>query len=205
MPQGVVMDLVLLFFVSGVVGARFFYILQHWPDYAGRPERMLAIREGGLVWYGGFAAAVLSGVVTARLKRWPVLALADFFAPLLPLGHAIGRIGCFLNGCCYGRVTKSFDGMVFPGDSFRRLPVQLYEAAALLILSFFLFFLFRRKRQPGEIFLSYLLFYGAMRFGAEFLRGDQVPVFYLTLPQWMSGALFLGAAVLLWVVRSRRA
>ncbi len=212
-PQEMAVDLIFLFFVTGVVGARLFFILQHFDDYKGNILRAISIQEGGLVWYGGFITAAVVGVGYSILRKWPVLALCDFFAPLLPLAHAIGRLGCFFNGCCYGRVTRLPFGVTFPGDSVSRHPIQLYEAVFLIILSFFLFRLtpYRAAKEgmppnkiiAGQLFIYYIIFYSAFRFSVESLRGDQVTLAFLTYPQWTSILLFTSALVFYFFILKR--
>ncbi|OGW80932.1 MAG: prolipoprotein diacylglyceryl transferase [Omnitrophica bacterium RIFCSPHIGHO2_02_FULL_51_18] len=196
-----VSDLVFLLFVTGVIGARFFYVLQHFEEYGSAPMKVFSVQQGGLVWYGGFMFAATSGLIYALRRRLPVLKLLDFFAPLVPLSHAIGRIGCFLNGCCFGHFTESGWGVLLPGEGAPRLPVQIYESAFLLLLSLFLFVLSSKKHRDGEIFMGYVAGYGAGRFLLEFLRGDQILIFFLTIPQWTS--VFLLAAALALFIFSR--
>ncbi len=198
------MDLVFYLFVSGVVGARLFYVIQHFEDYQGHLLRAISIPEGGLVWYGGFIVAALTGLALAAWNKWPFLKLCDLLAPILPLAHAIGRVGCFFNGCCYGRQTSSFLGVRLPGDDVARLPVQLFESTALFLLSIGLLRLSEKKRVDGQLFVIYLLFYSVFRFLIEFLRGDQKPISSLTEPQWTSILLFLGAVFLLAVINKKR-
>ena len=176
-------DLVFLLFLSGILGARLFFVWQHFDEYRGRLWNIFFIQEGGLVWYGGFISAVIAGVLYAVFKKWRVLRLCDFFAPILPLGQAIGRLGCFFNGCCYGRLQGAF-----------RHPTQIYESAGLVGLSIYLFAKAHSKihKKGGALFVDYVLFYSFLRFVVEFFRGDQLPLFYLTLPQLMSLFLFLG-------------
>ncbi len=169
-------DLLLILFICGVLGARIFYIAQHASEYSGRWITALYLQEGGLVWYGGFIGAVAAAFAYTRWKKLPLLKWADLFSTVLPLGQAVGRLGCFLNGCCYGRAG---------------LPVQLFESAGLALLSVFLFFRFFRLKKDGDIFALYLIGYGSLRFGLEFLRGDQTAHLGLTLPQWISAGAFL--------------
>lgn len=187
-------DLIFLLFVFGVIGARAFYVMQHPDQYASSPWRALVIQEGGLVWYGGFLAASCAGILYARWRRWPVLRWCDFFAPLVAAAQAIGRAGCFFNGCCYGREVPSPWGVVFPGDSHARVPVQLIEAAYLAALTAYLLATASRRARPGEIFVRYLQYYAAGRFALEFLRGDQTTYLALSVPQWTS-LFLLGAAL----------
>jgi len=197
-------DLVFTVFVSGVIGARFLYVALAWDEFRVRPIRMLYFQEGGLIWYGGFVAAVLGGWIFSRLSRMKPLAVLDFFAPLIPLAHAIGRLGCFFNGCCYGKPSSSRWAVLFPGDTVPRLPVQLHEAVFLVVLSFFLFKVRLRNPADGRIFFLYLFFYGMGRFVIEFWRGDQNYCAGATIPQWMSLPLIvLGLAGFLWA-RTKR-
>ena len=194
LERGVAGDLVFFLFLAGLAGARVFYVLQHAPDYRGDAWRALNLQEGGLVWYGGFIAAAAAGAVIARVRRRPFLGLCDFFAPLAALAQAIGRVGCFLNGCCYGKDAGW--GVVHP--------VQIYESVALLAISVFLFRLSVGKRRLGEVFTAYLFLVGGSRFFLEFLRGDQTTVAFLTLPQWTSLALIAAAGVLYGVIQTRK-
>jgi len=179
-------DLVFIFFACGIVGARLFYIAQHSEEYLEHPLKVFSLREGGLVWYGGFFGAATTGIFYARWKKWPLLKCCDLFAPVLPLVHGIGRIGCFLNGCCYGREAAGF-----------RHPVQLYEAGFLFALSFFLFRISARlKAREGALFACYLFLYGTLRFLVEFWRGDQTLFAGLTPPQWTSVLLVMVSFIL---------
>src|SRR4029077_2882507 len=132
------------------------------------------------VWYGGLFGAIFFGMLYARWRKWPILVLCDFFAPVAALAHGIGRIGCFFNGCCYGLRTDSIFGVRFPGEPYANLPTQLYEAAGLFFISGFLFYFSSKPRRTGRVFLVYILFYAVLRFFLEFLRGDNAHHFYLT-------------------------
>ena len=195
-------DLLFVIFISGMAGARLFYVLQHWDSFRTDPVAAFRFTEGGLVWYGGFLSSVFSGVVFCRYKKEPVLRWADFFAPLLAFAHALGRVGCFLNGCCYGARVDSFLGVRFPDETFGRHPVQIYESLALAGLGAALLILSAKKRHPGEISAFYLLGYGFLRFVLEFLRGDQDLYFYLTIPQWISVSLVIFSILFLKYVRA---
>jgi phosphatidylglycerol:prolipoprotein diacylglycerol transferase len=203
LERSMVADMIFLLFISGVAGARIFFVLQHFSDYTQEPWRIFFLQEGGLVWYGGFFLASICGAFYAMRRHWPLLSLCDFFSPVLPLAHAVGRLGCFFNGCCYGRFTSSKWGMTFPFESHPRIPIQLYESALLLFLSLLLFFLSTRKKRPGEIFTIYIILYAILRFCVEFLRGDQMPIKGLTLPQWTSTVLAAGAVFLFFFLRRK--
>jgi phosphatidylglycerol---prolipoprotein diacylglyceryl transferase len=103
---------------------------------------------------------------------------ADLIAPFIALGHAIGRIGCFLNGCCFGRPTDSILGVCFPNSITKVFPTQLFSSSGLFVIFAFLFYLQTRRRFRGEIISLYLVLYGVLRFFVEFLRGDSGPVLF---------------------------
>ncbi len=146
-----------------------------WRHYINAPWEVLAIWHGGLVWYGGFLGGLTAGLVYARRHRLSSVRLADHLSPAIALGHGIGRIGCFFNGCCYGRPTDQWCGVLFPGHAQPVLPTQLFEAAGVFLIAFILYQLQQRQsaRYPGRLFGLYLTCYGMLRFGLEFLRGDQ--------------------------------
>ncbi len=195
--EGDVSDLVLLLFISGVIGARLFYIAQNWDLFAARPLSAFWLREGGLVWYGGFLLALLSGAVYARVRRLSAWALCDLFSPVLAFAHAVGRVGCFLNGCCFGIRAGSPFGVLFEGETASRLPVQLYEAAGLALIGLILLAFERRARRAGSVFAAYLALYGTLRFFLEFLRDGQEHFLGLTVPQWTC-LILIAFALLFW-------
>ena len=201
--QGRVLDLAFWLVVSGLIGSRLTYGLvnarsffQSCVDGEGPWWRsctsLLAIWEGGLVFYGGVAAAALVALIFARREGWSFGSVGDLFAPALAIGHAFGRLGCFAAGCCFGKETASRIGVAFPrgsvafevlqragavplgaGETRPLHPVQLYEAAGELALFGLLCFLRPRlRRQPGALLLCYLGLYALLRFVVEIFRGD---------------------------------
>jgi phosphatidylglycerol:prolipoprotein diacylglycerol transferase len=167
------LDLGTWIMLGAVVGARILYCIVEWPQFQAEPWTVIAVWQGGLVYYGGLIGAALTAYGVMRVKRMPVWAYADVLAPGLALGQVTGRLGCWFNGCCYGRADRTW-GVVFPalGDNIPRLPVMLYEAAFCLLLSAFLYWFWARRRFVGQVFWVYVLAYAAWRFGIEFLRGD---------------------------------
>jgi len=165
--------------LGGVVGARLFYVAQNFSSFARRPwYAMLNIHEGGLVFYGGFFLATALILLYCRRQKLAIVPVLDIMAPALAVGHGVARIGCFLQGCCYGAPTDFFLAVrypdaanVYPGSSVH--PVQLYEMAVNILLGALLFVLVRRCRR-GVAFSAYIFGYGAVRFALEFLRGDAV-------------------------------
>ena len=217
-------NLLLLLMVSGVVGSRVAYVIEHWrAEFAANPLQVVRVDQGGLMFYGGFILAFLVFFAWCFLKRERPLRLADLLAAAIPLGHAFGRIGCFFYGCCYGRDSDAWCAVTFPAGSpswfehGRRmvsvLPTQLFEAAALLALFGALMWVWFRVRHgnavagrkfgDGVVLGAYLCGYAVIRFGIEYLRGDPRAV---VGPCSISQAISIGMAGLglLFVIRSTR-
>lgn len=203
--KGFGFDFGVVVMAGGIVGSRLAHVLGEWPRYAAHPASILRIDAGGMTYYGGLIVGFAAGVVLARLRKIPVLALADYGVPGLVLGHGIGRIGCYVNGCCYGMATSSPLGVAAAGV--HRLPVQLFEAVFNVGLCLFLNYCFvRRGPKPGRILALYCGLYGLWRFGLEFLRADDRVFFAgLSAAQWVSLALMSLAAGLWRVTRSKAA
>jgi phosphatidylglycerol:prolipoprotein diacylglycerol transferase len=174
--------------LAGIAGARLFYVLEHYSYYQEHLLEIPMLFKGGLVFYGGLITALLTSVVLLKKHEYDWRIFADFFIPYLPLGHALGRVGCFMNGCCYGVTTLW--GMH---------PVQLYEAILNLAICMFLLFLRHRKLKPkGALLPIYMLMYGIGRFVLEFFRGDTVLLWGpLRVSQGVS-ALFIIVALVLY-------
>jgi phosphatidylglycerol:prolipoprotein diacylglycerol transferase len=200
LPPERVVDLLSWSLLGGIVGGRLFYVVLHWPSFAASPLEVAAIWHGGLVWYGGLLGGLLAGWVYAMTARVSFLRVVDRAIPFVALGHAIGRIGCWLNGCCYGKPTQVWCGVVFPGTTTPVWPTQLIEAGGLGLLSLILRRLQRPAwlERPGRLTGIYLIGYAGLRMGVEFLRGDQ-PVWWagLTLQQLISVGV-LGLGLVLW-------
>lgn len=144
----------LLGFAGGIVGAALLNVVVHLRAFLADPT---LLKSPGLVFYGGFGGGVLAAAWYCRAWKVPLLAAAGAGAPGLALGHALGRVGCFLGGCCFGR-----DGH----------PVQLYEAAGLLGLALALHLI--PPRQPGRVFGVYVGAYAVLRLVTERFRGDDL-------------------------------
>ena len=191
---------------SGIVGSRLAYVLANWTYYRDNLLEIVRIDQGGLIFYGGFLLACVVLVLFARHHRVPLWHLADFAIPALAIGHGLGRIGCFLNGCCYGRPAgDAFCGIAYPpvcepGKLFPGVPlfpVQIIESAGLLVIWAVLLFAYPRRKKDGAVFALYLLLYPPVRFGLEYLRGDERQSWFaLDVAQATSIALFLAGVLL---------
>ena len=221
--------------VAGLVGSRVYYIFVNWHDYFeantffattsfGRIPRVLAIWEGGLVFYGGFIGAVLVAWLYMRRHAMNFLAHADTLIPSVALGHFFGRLGCFGAGCCWGDVAHShlpwmvhfppeslayqtFAGRATPGsflapDRSATLPLhptQLYESFGELGLFLVLVVVVRpRKRFHGQVLASWLMLYAVLRSVVESYRGDveRGVVLGLGVGTWTSLVIFAAGAAI---------
>ena len=151
------------------------------------------IWKGGLAFYGGMILAIIASSVFIRKNKMPFCKTADLIVPYVALGHSIGRIGCFLNGCCYGKpVQESFLSVLFPGQTLHRHPTELYASLALLAIFVILKVVERKTHFDGFIIGLYLILYSIQRFFIDFLRGDTPRyILDLTTSQLISITLFI--------------
>lgn len=208
---------ILVALVAGVMGARALYVVEHLRDFRGSYLSVLALWQGGLTLYGGIVAGTVAGLFVARRIGLPMWVTADALTPSLALGTVFGRVGCFLNGCCYGHPTRLPWGVVFPADSFAGLefgpvpvhPAQLYFAAAGLVLFLLVWGMRRRVRVPGVLLWSLIALLALVRIPLDLTRVYEAEAMVVELgavriseSQVMSAALLLFA--LLMIVRLRR-
>ncbi|MCL2335385.1 MAG: prolipoprotein diacylglyceryl transferase [Endomicrobia bacterium] len=181
----------LLFYtvIFALVGARLLFIITEFREYAAAPLNVFKVWEGGLVYYGGFIAALLCVIIYTWRKKISILALGDIFAPALALGHFFGRIGCFFAGCCYGKSCELPWTVVFNNPdtlAARGIPLhptQLYEAFCNIVLFVLLYRYNKKPHANGLTIAFYLIAYALFRFTIEFFRGDD------------RGAQFLGLSI----------
>lgn len=195
-----IIDFGIVVLLGGVAGARLVFCLMNLGYYISNPLEILNLTRGGLVWYGAFLSGILTAVWFVKKHNINFWDGADLLAPFIALAQSFGRIGCFLNGCCYGSPAPQWYmiSVVFPDESLLRHPVQIYEAAALLILFVILRRWQERRRFKGEIFLSYTVFYSVIRFALEFFRGDNPRIFInLTIGQLVSMGIFIVSLAML--------
>lgn len=169
--------------IGAVLGARLWYVVSYWerlmrdPLFPQAPwTEVFMIQRGGLVFYGGLTGATVSGLAYVWKNRLPLWSFADALAPSIALGYVPGRLGCLMNGCCYGRDTTVPWAIRYPRDheTFPRLlhPTQVYEALLSLGLYAALAWLYRRKKFDGQVFSLYLVCYAISRSVVEVFRGD---------------------------------
>lgn len=189
-----------------LIGARALFVVTYWDEYFAQAPwtEIFAFRNGGLVYFGGLICGIgmtLLYVFKNKIRPWLFF---DIAAPSLAIAHACGRVGCFINGCCYGHATSLGIGVCYPEyhetHGVAVHPVQLYEAGLVLLLYGALEYLFRHHKVEGEVTAYYLIGYGVIRFCTEFFRGD-VPAVFLSLSQaqWIALAIeVIGIGVLLY-------
>ncbi len=174
-------DLLILMLVAGIIGARLFYVLLNLGYYTANFSEIINLSKGGLVWYGGFFAAIASGALLIKKKKMGFLNTMDLITPYIALAQAFGRAGCFLNGCCYG-----LDGY----------PIQLLSSFVLVMIFIILRSWQDRRRFIGEIALGYCILYSLKRFGVEFFRGDNPRIIIgLTISQVISLFVLIAAGI----------
>ncbi|MBO7191713.1 MAG: prolipoprotein diacylglyceryl transferase [Elusimicrobiaceae bacterium] len=206
-------NLIFIAFMGALLGGKLLFILVTWPQLTGSVgEKILYFVQNfryGFVFYGGMIAAVTALIIYIKKKRLPLLTIADFMIVGLPLGHAFGRVGCFLAGCCHGKPTTMPWGVTFT-DAHAMVspdligvpvhPVQLYEALGNLVIFFLLHKLYNRPHKNGTVLLAYVAYYGTLRFVLEFFRGDfrGAYIFGLSPAQLITLLLALGAGITWW-------
>src|SRR5215217_6840805 len=172
LPEAAV-DTAIAGLAGGIVGAKLLWVFEHLGE---EPFTSLLFSRGGLSWFGGFAGGLLAGYVVMWRQRLPPVAILAAATPALAVGHAIGRIGCFLVGDDYGRPTTLPWGVAFPeGLPPTTVPVhptQLYEAAALVPIALVLLYARRAGYADRRVLGLYLVLAGAVRFAIEFIRID---------------------------------
>lgn len=212
-------DLGVYVIVCSLLGARIFYVIENHVEFAnGHWMDAFKIWQGGLVFYGGLFGAIAVAWYWFKVEKWPFSYCFDLVAPYILLGHAIGRVGCFLNGCCYGNVAEPHQGFldwghgwIFAGgeDQLPHLPTQLWELVGDLALFFLL--LWVRKwtiRTPWLTISLYGLTYGLLRYVIEIWRLDRSVHFFLTFRSasqaTSAGLIIISLAAILWTILVNR-
>ena len=187
-------DITIMILIFGILGARLLYVLLNASFYIANPVEIVMLSRGGLVWYGGFITALIATFIYIRRSALDFWSVVDLIAPYVALAQAFGRIGCFLNGCCYGiNVAPGFPlAVTFPCEADPRFPAQLVSAGFLFLIFVILLMRQNARRFGGEIFFGYCILYSSKRFIMEFLRGDNPKIFLgLSLSQLISAAVFI--------------
>jgi len=214
LDPSIIYDLSVWLFAGGLLGARALFVVQH-PELVRQWSDVVKFWQGGIVFYGCILGGLTGSLLYWVRRPFPFRATADAVAPALALGIALGRVGCFFNGCCYGSVSnrpwavrfpartlpwvRHVEAGLIPPSSLRSLPVhpkQLYAALAGAALLGLLLAYYPRRRRDGEVMVLLMVTYPITRFVIEFFRGDSGGLFAgLTVSQYISIALMAGGLV----------
>ena len=198
LPLNFILNLIIGIIVFSVIGARMLHVVMHLSYYMLYPLRIIRLWEGGMALQGGLIFSISFSIYYIKAHHLPLNKIADCAAPAIAFGFSVGRIGCFLNGCCYG-IPSSF-GFIFPlaspaGESRpgqTLFPTQLISSLNLLMVGIVLHLLRRKNMAQGKLLPLFLILYSVHRFLIEFLRGDTSSVaFNLTSFQLISIVLAL--------------
>jgi len=177
--------------IGAIAGAKLLFLILGWEHYARGELRFWVDFDVGFVFFGGLLGAILAGLIFARIRGLSFMRGSDYYAVAIPMGHAIGRIGCFFNGCCSGHPPH---------------PVQLYESFGLALIALMCRAVLKRveaeKAQTGTAFRCYLILYGLLRFLLDPFRADGRPERFLGFSHQQLIALLIVAAVLVWHART---
>ena len=208
-----IMDLSFYVMVSAILGSRLFYIVTNPEIYLSDPLEIFKLWNGGLVFYGGFIAALIVGLIYLKIKKMPLWRTTDIAAPSLAAGQFLGRLGCFSAGCCYGKACDLPWAVTFTNpESLAPLgipihPTQLYHAISNLSIFAFLWFFRSRKKYNGQLFWLYILLYAITRSFIEIFRGDfrGEPVLGVLSVAQAIGIIMATVAVIMMIILRKQA
>jgi phosphatidylglycerol:prolipoprotein diacylglycerol transferase len=212
MPHQKISDLAFYLLIAALVGSRLLYVLINPSRYLENPVEVFKIWEGGLVFYGGLILAIPTGIWYIKKHALDLWSTADILAPSIAIGHAIGRLGCFSAGCCYGKPAELPWAVTFNAPESLAIvgvplhPTQLYESLGEFVNFLILIALRKKQTFKGELFWMYGLIYSVLRFTVEFFRGDIERGFilqWLSVSQALSAILFIVSVVMLLRLRKR--
>ena len=212
-----IMDLGFYLIISAIIGSRLLFVLLNMKEYLNHPLNIIKIWEGGLVFHGGLIASIVVGFIYLKKHHLHIWKYTDILAPALVLGQSIGRIGCLMAGCCYGKETALPWAIVFTdANSLAVLdvplhPTQIYASIGAFSIFGFLLWWRKRKSYQGQIFWMYIALYSIVRFMVDIFRGDQIcetrAYFFnvLTFTQVLSIIFFFSALYMLLALKRKTA
>jgi phosphatidylglycerol:prolipoprotein diacylglycerol transferase len=205
-------EMTLLIIAMAYIGGKVFLWFSDWNYYMEHPQKMIELSGSGFVFYGSFIFCIIGLFAFFRFKKIVPAPVFDILAVCTALLHAFGKIGCFLAGCCHGKICTTAIGVIYhnPLSQAQPLdtplyPVQLIDATILLAAAAFLFWYRSYKKFDGELMLGYVFIYATARFFTEFLRGDDERGFIgiLSQSQWVSIVLLIVASITYWFLKNR--
>ena len=207
-----IMDMAFVMMLWAIVGSRAMYVLMNLDYFKEHPLDGLKIWQGGLVFSGGLVAVGAAMVWHLRRNRLSFWEVGDLWAPAIALGQGIGRIGCFMAGCCYGRPTNLPWGVIFKDpqtlapQGIPLHPTQLYDFLSGSLIFLILLFVTLKKRYTGQVFIWFLILHSTARLITERFRGDDrgiIPGTDMTITQGLAVLILIGGVVALFLFRSR--
>ena len=212
------LDFIIYAMIIAIIGARLYYVIFSWDFYSQHPEKIFAIREGGLAIYGGMIGGVLTAIVYSRVKKKNFWVMADTMAPSLILGQMLGRWGNFFNKEAFGGFTDNLFAMRYQLSQVRASdvtpdilqnlvtvngvdyiqvhPTFLYESMWSLCVFIILLILQRKKKFNGQVCATYFFGYALGRVWIEGLRTDQLCIGNVPVSQALSAVLIIASVVL---------
>jgi phosphatidylglycerol---prolipoprotein diacylglyceryl transferase len=187
--QPVISKLIFWTVIFGIAGGRILHVFIHIAYYYRHFWEIFYIRNGGLAIQGAIFSSLVFLIVYSKMKELKPLKTLDMMALSVPAGQALGRIGCFFNGCCYGKITDLPIGVMFPHLTEKVHPTQLYYTLCYIALFFILKTLYRKKAKQGLVFGSYIMGFALIRYSIDFLRGDLVYKYMNFYPTQIIGIL----------------
>ena len=212
LPSETITDLAVYAIIAGLIGAKVLLVIVEWAHYSRNPRDLLSLFQSGGVFYGGLLGAIPVAFWYARRPQLDGWKTADVLAPGVVVGQAVGRLGCFMAGCCYGKPAADLPWAVTFRDVYANRnvgtpldtplhPTQIYESLACFLILGILLWMSPRKRFHGQIVLAYVFLYAVARFIVEMYRGDAVRGFVmggrLSTSQFIAILLAVAAALAL--------
>ena len=189
---------------AAIIGARLYYVIFSWDNYADNLSKILDIRSGGLAIHGGLILSFTVGYFLCKYYKVKFLDAADLIAPVIPLAQAIGRWGNFFNEEAHGGPTDLPWAQIIDGVGYH--PTFLYESIwCLLLFIFLMYFSYHKKRFSGQIICLYGILYSLERFFVESLRTDSLMLGFLRQAQVISLVIIIGCSILYFILKKRAA
>ena len=208
-----IMDMGFIMALSGIVGSRIAYVLMNFSYYKTNPVDILKLWHGGLVFAGALIAVLFTMIWYIRRHNLNIWRIGDLWSPGAAIGQGIGRIGCFMAGCCYGKQTDTFWGVVFTNPkSLAPLniplhPTQLYSSFSGLIIFIILLVLNTKKKYDGQVFLWFLILHSTSRLFVEKFRGDNRGLIFggnWTMTQLLTSLILIASVAILFILKARK-
>ena len=196
-----VLDFAIFMMPAAIIGARLYYVIFSWSDYAGDPVSVFDIRSGGLAIHGGIIAGIITALIFCKVRKVNMLDMCDLIFPEVALGQAIGRWGNFFNSEAHGGPTDLPWAIEADGEMVH--PTFLYESIWCFLLFLFLIWMSKRATFRGQIVCLYGMLYSLERFFVEGLRTDSLMIGPFRQAQVISAAIFLISAIMAYVLSRR--